>query len=86
MTVDRKLAEELKGEFESTRRELDEMADEIASAERRMADLARPDLQVGELRQMLDDARQRHARLDERERALRAEFDAVTRDIPIRTH
>ena len=78
--------EELRREFDGTRRELDEMADEIASAERRMTDLARQDLQVGELREMLDDARRRHARLDERERALRAEFIAATGDIPDRTH
>jgi chromosome segregation ATPase len=70
-------AEEIRREFDITRQELDEMAEEIASAEERMAGLAREDLQVSGLRVRLDEARRRHAALDERERSLRAKFKAV---------
>ena len=79
-------AEELRSEFDITRQELDEMAEEIAVADQRMAEFARMDLQVGDLRAKLDDARQRHARLDRRERALRAKFRAVIGDTSDRTH
>ena len=56
--MDREI-EELRLEFEITRRELDEMAEEIADAEERMNALARQDVQVGDLREMLDEARAR---------------------------
>ena len=79
-------AEELRGEFDITRRELDEMAEELAVADRRMAEFARMDLQVGDLRAKLDEARNRHAQLDRRERALRAKFRAVIGDPSDRTH
>ena len=70
-------AEELRREFDETRQELDEMAEEIASAEARMAEFARADLQLSELRAMLESSRRRHAQLDQRERALRAKFRVV---------
>jgi hypothetical protein len=70
-------AEELRREFDETRVELDEMAAEIASAEAQIASFARTDLQLGGLRAMLDNARRRHALLDQRERALRARFHSV---------
>ncbi len=73
-------AEELRAEFDITRQELDEMAEEIAVADERMAEFARLDLQVGDLRAKLDEARSRHAQLDRRERALRAKFKAVIGD------
>jgi chromosome segregation ATPase len=79
-------AEELRRGFDETRQELDEMAEEIASAEAQMADFARQDLQVGDLRAMLERARSRHAQLDQRERALRAKFRAVIGDTSDRTH
>jgi predicted RNase H-like nuclease (RuvC/YqgF family) len=81
-------AEELRREFDETREELDAMAAEIASAQARMAEFARRDLQLGELRTMLDSARRRHARLDDRERALRVEFQSIIGDgrIPGRGH
>jgi predicted TIM-barrel fold metal-dependent hydrolase len=78
--------EELRCEFDVTRRELDEMAEEIAAADGRMAEFARLDLQVGDLRAKLDAAREHHARLDRRERALRAKFRAVIGDTSDRTH
>ena len=79
-------AEELRREFDATREELDQMAQEIALADERMAEFARHDLQVGDLRATLDDARRRHARLDQRERALRAKFRAVIGEMSERTH
>lgn len=77
---------ELKREFEITRRELAEMAEDITIAEARMAVLGRHDLQVTDLRDMLDDARCRLADLVERERAVRAQFCDLLGDIPDRTH
>ncbi|MBM0207043.1 hypothetical protein JNW90_31645 [Micromonospora sp. STR1s_5] len=79
-------AEALRREFDDTRQELDEMAEEIATAEQRMAEFARQDLQVRDLRAMLDNARDRHTHLDQRERALRAKFRAVIGDTSDRTH
>jgi uncharacterized coiled-coil DUF342 family protein len=79
-------AEELRSEFDTTRRELDEMAEEIASADERMVEFARLDLQVGDLRAKLDEARHHHAQLDRRERALRAKFRAVLGAASDRTH
>ena len=79
--------EELQLEFDSARRELDEMADEIADVESRMTALARQDVQLGDIREMLADARRRHHQLEARERALRAKFCAVIgADRPNRTH
>lgn len=78
--------EELLREFELTRRDLDEMAEELAAAEDRVTALARQDVQVGDLRQMLAEARQQHSRLARRERTLRAKFRAVLDDGPKRTH
>ncbi|MGA0594913.1 hypothetical protein [Enterovirga sp. CN4-39] len=79
-------AEELLREFERTREELDEMAEEIASAEARVAELARADLQLSELRSMLEHSRRRHAQLDQRERALRAKFRVVLGQEAARRH
>ena len=79
-------AEELPREFDETRLELDAMAEEIASVEGRMAEFARHDLQVRDLRAMLDDARDQHIHLDRRERALRAKFRAVIGATSDRTH
>ena len=79
-------AEELRREFDETREELDDMAEEIASAEQRMAEFARDDLQLRDLRAMLDDARDHHTQLDGRERALRAKFRAVIGETSDRTH
>ncbi len=79
-------AQELRREFDETREELDEMAAEIASAEQIVADCARSDLQLGELRAMLERARVRHAELDTRERALRIKFGAVISGTTGRTH
>ncbi|NNM73340.1 hypothetical protein [Enterovirga aerilata] len=79
-------AEELRREFDITRQELDEMAEEIALAESRMAEFARHDLQVGHLREVLDRTRHRHAELDARERRLRAKFQAVLAGAPGSTH
>jgi hypothetical protein len=70
-------AEDLQRELDVTRRELDELGEDIALAEARMADFARQDLQLGDLRGMLEEARARHTRMLERERALRARFDPV---------
>lgn len=79
-------AEELRQEFDLARRELDEMADEIAQVETRMSALARQDVQVGDLREMLEEARARHSRLEAREQALRVRFHAVLGDRPERVH
>ena len=74
------LAEELRSEFEITRRELDELSEEIASAERRLAEFARHDLQVVEIREAIETSRVRLNRLSDRERTLRAKFAAVLAD------
>ncbi len=79
--------EELQREFDAARRELEEMADEIADVESRMTALARQDVQLGDLREMLADARRRHHQLEAREGALRANFSAATGGArPNRTH
>ena len=79
-------AEALRLEFDLAQRELDEMADEIRDVESRMAALARQDVQLGNLRDMLADARSQHKQLEARERALRMKFRAVIGDRPHRTH
>ena len=79
-------AEELRVEFDLARRELDEMADEIAQVESRMTALARQDVQLGDLRDMLEEARARHRGLEARERVLRERFHAVLGDRQDRLH
>ena len=75
-------AEELRREFDLARRELDEMAVEIVAAERSLAELSRRDIQAGELRVLLAETKQRHARLQDRARNLNAKFAAAERARP----
>lgn len=78
------LAAELRHEFDVTRRELDEISEEVDAAEARLVELARQDIQVSDLREALDETRQRVERLRERERTLRATFDAAVAQLPHR--
>jgi chromosome segregation ATPase len=76
----------LRRSFEETRQELADMAGEIRSAEERITELARQDIQVGELRELLHETRERHLTLEGRERALRLRFEAVLADQSGRLH
>jgi predicted RNA-binding protein len=79
-------AEELRREFDLTRRELDEMANDILAAERNLAELSRRDIQAGELRSLLADTKERHARLQGRLRKLELKYSAAEQGRPDRTH
>ena len=68
---------DLRDEFDASRRELNELAEDLALAETQLADLARRDVQVPDLRAMLERTRRKHAQLEARECALRARFRAV---------